>query len=331
MRSRETLNNSLPFMMRQVLHPHFRALCPRTEISTCHSPEPVEGFSQRLPKHFFVNRLMKLKATTTCILTFSIWMLNPVAAAGIKSPGPELPNFPENTDTLKQGMAYIEVSPWAYSASASGGTSKFSTPYLVHYGATDDIELRLMGDGVAWSNEPNTSANFSPLTFGALIKGFDEIEEYFIPAMCFEVLLKTELLGNAQTNAGTQPSFSVTFQNSLPFDVSFNYTFGASRTQQLIESDQAATMNRWDYTISWAFQRSVYSDDFAVFIHGYYNTTRVPTADVVPGSVYGGDSVIGGGFVWSITDELAFYGQASAGLTANSPTVSSWSGFAFSF
>lgn len=139
----------------------------------------------------------------------------------IANPGPDLANFPNSAFTLPQGRAYMELSPFTFYGSATGQSVQYNFEYLLRYGVTDDIELRLFGNGVSWNGGEKPAWGFAPLAFDTKIQMWTEKPEYFIPAAGFEAYLQTEWLGNAPFNGGTQPSFMFNFDQSLPYDIDF--------------------------------------------------------------------------------------------------------------
>jgi len=244
----------------------------------------------------------------------------------IRSPGPELATFPENVNTLPAGNGYIEISA-GYVGSSATEDGKVNTPFLLEYGLTDDIELRIYDNGFTWSDTNKTFRGFEPPTFGALIHVMDEQPEYFLPAIAFEPLVTTNLLGNSNTQGGIQPILQFTFVNTLPSDIEFNYTLGTFRNRNNLNQEN------WQFQFQWALQREFFWDDLALFIHGAYNTlTITPPENSAPSVVLTtGQSVIGGGFILTVSDRLALYGQISGGINTDSTAILSWAGFSFAF
>jgi hypothetical protein len=248
----------------------------------------------------------------------------------IANPGPDLANFPNSAFTLPQGRAYVELSPLTYYGSASAGSpAQYNAEFLLRYGATDDIELRLFSNGPSWIGGAHPSWGFSPIAFDTKINLWLEKQEYFLPAAGFEAYLLTQWLGSAPFNGGTQPSFTMLFDQSLPFEIDLEYNIGITRVQ-----DQAG-QNVWEFSFQWALQRDFFSKDFALFIHGFYNAeplSRVPRA-TQPVNVHGDASqdAVGAGFVWTINRRLALYGQVSGGTTRFTPQSISTLGLAVSF
>jgi len=248
----------------------------------------------------------------------------------IANPGPDLANFPNSAFTLPQGRAYVELSPFTYYGTASTSPAQYNAEFLLRYGVTDDIELRLFGNGVSWIGGSNPTWGFSPLAFDTKIQMWTEKQDYFLPAAGFEAYIQTEWLGNAEFNGGTQPSFTFNFDQSLPFDIDLEYNLGVTRVQD------ANGKNDWEFSFQWGLQRDLFNKDFAVFIHGFYNAMtlpRVPNPQVTFGTKGNKftQNAVGAGFIWTVNRRLAVYGQTSGGTTQFTPSLISMLGFAVSF
>lgn len=248
----------------------------------------------------------------------------------ISNPGPDLANFPNSAFTLPQGRAYIEFEPFSYTGSYVNQPAQFNMDFLLRYGATDDIELRVFGNGMTWTGGQYSTWNFSPLAFDVKIQGWLEKEDYYLPAMGFEAYLQTEWLGNSVTNNGTQPGFSFNFDQSLPWDIDLEYNFGIVRT---LSSER---QNIWEFAFQWAIQRDFFSDDFALFLHGYFNAANLPRLSNVSHAALNGvakmeDCAVGGGFLWTLNDRVAFWGQTSAGINQYTAPIISYAGLAIAF
>ncbi|MGY6276330.1 transporter [Methylomonas sp. MgM2] len=237
------------------------------------------------------------------------WRKSPNAA----NPGADSANFPNSPFTLPEGRAYVEVSPYTYSGKAQGTPGQYNTEYLLRYGVTDDIELRLFGNGLSWSEGGNSSVQLAPIGFDTKILLWPEQQDYYLPAVGFEASVQTELLGSSSLNAGTQPSLTLNFDQSLPYDIDFGYSVSGTRFQGSNDN------NLWAFLFEWAFQRDLFNKDFAVFVHGYYQPTTVI------------QNAVGGGFVWTPHHRFGFYGQVSAGTTKATPSVISNVGFVVAF
>jgi hypothetical protein len=256
----------------------------------------------------------------------------------IGNPGADLANWPNSAFTLPEGRVYIEFEPLSFSAAVNGGSPQpvqYAMDYLVRYGLTDNIELRLFGNGPTYTGGSTDSWNFSPVGFDTKIHCWGEQQAFFLPAMAIEAYLQTEWLGNTTTNSGTQPGISFNFDQSLPFEVDLEYNFGAVRTQDITSNQKE---NVWDFSFQWSLQRDFWNKDVAWFIHGYYNSPsipRVPNGQAMTGPnqvvIVEAQNVVGAGFIWTINSRVSMWGQSSAGTNASTPSLLSNIGFAVAF
>jgi len=266
----------------------------------------------------------------------------------IRAPGSDLANFPNSAFTLPQGGFYLESTPVAYTTSSSTLASQYNFEYLLRYGLSDWMELRLYSQGFSVQGEPQPATGFSPLTFDTKLHLWDEFEDYFLPAAGLEVLVQTDLLGSSAFQSGTEPSFSMNFDQGLPWDFQVEYNLGAAR----FEDPNNTRESVWDFTFSWAIQREVV-DDIDVFVNGYYNAANLPrvgrvsekTVTVCPQAgacraeeiiqqttSLGGDEnqhAIGVGGIWTVNDHLSLFTNLAAGTTLPTPGFTSFLGFAW--
>jgi hypothetical protein len=241
----------------------------------------------------------------------------------IRFPGSDLANYPNSAFTLPQGGFYVEVAP-GYSTDNSGS---YSAGYLLRYGLLDRLELRLMSSGLQEQGGNSPVVGFNPLTFDAKIHLWDEMENYYLPAMGIEVLVQTTLLGSPAFNSGTQPAFSFNFDQSLFWDIALEYNVGASRAQDSLN----AAINTWGLTFQWALQHDVV-EDFAVFVNGWYNSEQkgtiiLPVNNEISTSEVA--NVIGAGCIWTLNDKVQLFFNSGAGTNVVSPTFTSYVGFAW--
>jgi hypothetical protein len=233
--------------------------------------------------------------------------------ASIQTPGPDLANFPNSAFTLPQGRAYIELSPLNYSSHSPHGTpEQFSAGYLLRYGLTDDVELRLLSDGYTWVNDKDKTKGVSPQVFDLKFHLMNEQQDSYLPAMAVEISLQTDWASRSFRN-GLQPALSLNFDQTLPYGMAFEYNLGFT-TQQ---TDAGKT--QYQLALSWALQHELF-DNVAVFVNGYTNTASGLSS-----------SAIGGGLQWIPIQRLAIFTNISAGLTKSTPSVSTLLGFAIAF
>jgi hypothetical protein len=297
----------------------------------------IQGYSKSMSSEdqtfFFKGRYNRSRARLP--ENIEKWRENP----DIANPGPDLANWPNSAFTLPKGRAYIEFEPLSYSAGTTAGTpqaAQYSMDFLLRYGLTDDIELRVFGNGPTRTLGNIQSWNFAPLAFDTKIHVLDEHQELYLPALGIEAYIQTEWLGSTNTNSGTQPSINFNFDQSLPWEIDFEYNLGAVRILQTVDGRNT---NVWEFSFQWSLQRDFFDEDFALFLHGYVNAPslpRVPTAGNPAGASYTSAStyeqnVVGAGFLWTINSRLAVWGQNSFGTNAATPSILSNVGFALSF
>jgi hypothetical protein len=279
--------------------------------------------AERLEEGFFRGRYDRSRARLP--ENVALWRQRP----DIANPGPDLANFPNSAFTLPAGRAYVEVSPFTYYGSAQGTPAQYNAEFLLRYGVTDDVEFRIFGNGVSWSGGTAPVWGFAPIAFDTKIQLWTEKPGLYLPAAALEAYLQTQWFGGRAFNGGTQPSITFNFDQSLPFEIDLEYNLGATRVQA------ADGENVWEESFQWALQRDLFDEDFAVFVHGFYNAMtlpRLPNARVTSAE-FGGlkQNAVGLGFIWTVDPRLAIYGQMSGGTTRSTPSTIGMLGFAAAF
>lgn len=244
----------------------------------------------------------------------------------IRFPGPDTANFPNSAFTLPKGRFYLENSPFSYYAHSATTSPQYNWEFLLRYGLTDNVELRLFSNGYTVQRDPRTTG-FSPLAFDFKIHLWDENPELFVPALGLEVYLQTNF-GSRAFNNGTQPSMTLNFDTTLPYKINFEYNFGVSGS---------ADVNGeifYQFSFQFAFQKEILPG-FAIFTQGFYNAASLPRIPgvKVPKDFLGDDPavVVGGGFIWHLSDRLSLYGSYNGGLNQFAPATISYLGFAIAF
>ena len=257
----------------------------------------------------------------------------------IANPGADLANWPNSAFTLPEGRAYIEFEPLSYSAGFGVGTSQppqYSMDFLLRYGLTDNIELRLFGNGPTRTLGDTQAWSFSPLAFDTKVHVWSEQHDIWLPALGIEAYIQTQWLGNSATNAGTQPSINFNFDQSLPWGIDFEYNLGAVRNRESVDGRNA---NVWEFSFQWSLQRDFFDQNLAFFIHGYLNAPSLPRVHNGTALNMAAQSslanyeqnVVGAGLIWTINSRLSVWGQTSAGTNQASPSLLSNVGFAVAF
>jgi hypothetical protein len=275
----------------------------------------------------------------------------------IRTPGPDMANYPNSAYTLPQGGFYAEITPATYTAKDQLNPALYNAEYFFRYGLLDRVELRLYSQGFSVqgrtpSDKPVTG--FGPLVFDSKIHLWDELKAYYLPAVGFEAVLQTTWLASPAFNTGTEPAFALNFDQILPGDISIEYNIGTQR----FEDPQNIDHNVWDVAFQWAIQHDIV-EDLAFFINGYYNATTLPRftknvkvtetvcdinhrtdttydcrlKNTIVKRVVGGRSdvpnVVGAGLLWTLNDNLALYCNIGAGTNASSPPFQAYAGFAW--
>ena len=284
----------------------------------------------------------------------------------IRDPGPDLANYPNSAFTLPQGGFYLETMTMNYQSDSVSSAPTYSSTFFFRYGLLDDVELRLFYEALVVQTGGSVTAGSGPLTFDTKIHFWDEWEEYFIPATGFEASIQTPWMASTAFAGTTQPTFTLNFDHSLPYDIGLEYNVGAQRVQDQYDLSQ----NLWQFVGQWALQRDLF-EDFALFVNGTYNGGALPkaprrytkakevtkvrlvcstghehqtieqcrdqnyvtqetyTVTASSSSVDITPVIAGGGFIWTVDDHISLYGNAGAGLTDTSPPFQAYVGFAW--
>lgn len=261
----------------------------------------------------------------------------------IRDPGSDLANYPNSAYTLRRGQFYLEMTPAFYTGPSNRTSAQFNAEYLLRYGLLNWWEIRLYSQGFSVQGNPNPAVGFSPLTFDTKVHLWDQVEDYYIPAGGFEVLVQTTWLSSPAFKGGTQPSFSLNLDGDLPFELELEVNIGAARF--LNPNDLSTSI--WDFTFSWALQREMYKD-VDVFFNAFHNGGNLPrlsrqfknsnsvcsdTACADGTWVQQNDSLTqhaaGGGLIWTLNDQWSVFGNVMVGLSPQTPNVQVYTGFAF--
>jgi hypothetical protein len=249
----------------------------------------------------------------------------------IRDPDPDTANFPNGAYTIPKGRLYIENSPLGLFGPSRNGFQPrtYQWEFLVRYGLTDNLELRLFSNGLthegANGSQPATTG-FSPLAFDFKVNFWEENTRYHIPAMGVEMFIQTTFGSPAFSN-GTQPSLNLLFDQTLPWGINFEYNFGITGVQN--NAGQIA----YQFSYQWSLQRQVVKD-FDVFFHGFYNAAALPRLLQFQNSLNAGIpnvTALGVGAIWTVNDGLAVFGSYNFGITAAAPRTIALMGFALAF
>lgn len=282
----------------EVLAPDFEAGPPGPE------PDP-ETFLYRL-----INRLIPEKNR------------DPSPAPDISMPGPDTANFPNSPFTLPKGRGYLEVSPFNFGSQGYLASQLYSIPFLLRFGLTDNIELRLYSIGYTWTNGPATNApatttGFSPLVFDMKMHLWGEKEWMWWPIFGLEVYIQSEI-GSPRFVTGVETGISLLVDHNLPGGWLLEWNIGDFGLGFPGEgNDEALNLG-----ISWALQKQL-NDKFALFFQGFYNQPDLP--------FFTQSIVVGLGAQWNINERISAYGSYNWSLTNTGNPIVSYAGLAYAF
>lgn len=234
----------------------------------------------------------------------------------IRKPGPDTANFPNAAFTLPQGRLYIEASPLFLSGASKASPKTYNAEFLIRYGLTDRVELRLFGNGPTFETGQSASNGFAPLAYDIKTNLWQENRKYWIPAVGLEVFLLTAS-GSKSLNQGTQPSINLLFDHTLPWGFQLEWNVGL-----VGDPSKNNNFSAIEPAVAWALQHEIL-EDFDVFFQGYFNGPTLPR--------FGDGIVLGGGAVWAPTRRISFFGSYNLGLTAAAPNSLAQFGGAVAF
>ena len=260
----------------------------------------------------------------------------------LRTVGLDRANFPNSAYTLLQGDFIAEVNP----VGSTGAYSKYPSTvniggYLLRYGLIDRVELRLISNGYTETTSHNYELNplktettshtygFNPLNLDTKIHFWDEQTSYYLPAVGFEFQWQSNLLASTSRQGPTEPSFSLNFDQQLPFDIGFEYNVGIQR----LNGQHDLGYQPWRPLASWSFQHDII-EDVAFFINGRYNNLNLPavtesinTITITHKAIANSPNMVGAGMIWTVNDHIGIYWNAAAGVTASSPSYQTYAGF----
>lgn len=260
----------------------------------------------------------------------------PISEPDVTEPGPDMGDYPNSAYTLPQGRIYVEFAPLTLQTADRFNSASYNFPFLLRYGITDDVELRLISSGLASVFDPgNTVSGFTPLIIDTKIHLWDDQIERFIPAASLEVYVQTTL-GTPTFQGGVEPSINLNLDFPVTKKTNIEMTFGytgvqdslfvfsgerfISRFSHEIPIVHRANLNINQFSYQWAVERQM-TDNLQVFLHGYFN-----------GPVYlqsGPGKVIGAGWFYKASQRIMLFGSYNFGLDSSSPPFSTQLGMAF--
>ena len=242
--------------------------------------------------------------------------------ADMHYPGPDLTNFPNSAFTLPQGGIYIETNPGSFTGSSAISSSSWGMPYLLRYGLTNEVELRVLSSGLT---ADASAVGFAPIGFDTKIHLAAYEYGAFNATIGVEATVQTgKWLASKAFESDDQYTLNLLVDHTLPGDLSFEWNIGVTRHSRLGN-------DLYLPTIQWAFQRNVY-DDIALYINGYHGHT--PTGDITDAGYntahWPQQQLIGLGAQWIVNEQLAFFTGYNWGFTKFTPEYTTNLGFAIS-
>lgn len=238
------------------------------------------------------------------------------AEPDIREPGPDTANFPNSAFTLPQGRIYIEASPVFVSGASDGSPKTYNAEFLLRYGLTDRVELRLFGNGPTFERGAGAANGFGPLAWDIKTNLWQENRKYHIPAVGLEVFILTAS-GSKALNQGTQPSINLLFDHTLPYGFQLEWNVG-----MVGDPSKNNNFSAIEPAVAWAIQREVF-EDFDVFFQGFFNGPTLPR--------FGDGIELGGGAVWALNKRFSLFGSYNGGISKAAPNILFQIGGAYAF
>lgn len=248
----------------------------------------------------------------------------------IRFPGADTSNFPNSAYTLPKGRAYVENSPLMLTGPSSGLPLSYNWEFLLRYGLTDNLELRLFSNGPTVITGEHGTTGFAPLAFDMKVHLWGENLRYFLPAAGLEVYLQTPF-GSPELSAGTQPSITLLFDKELPRDWSVGLNVGVTGNQTPLVVDESRSEEIF-YVVAtqWAVQKRL-TPDLALFYQGYVNSSNLPRIGNLQREEDDFSIVQGLGATYILNDRVSAFGSYNLGAGRGAPDYYVQLGFAVAF
>jgi hypothetical protein len=300
----------------------FPELSRRLREGNGQEEDEVEAPEQPLPPTFFtrLNRLFLNQVLADATLPISI-----------RNPGPDSANFPNSAYTLERGHIYIETQPLQVNGPTDAQAYTYSFGYLLRFGLTDRVEFRLFSNGLtyqaAFKGNKDTGVGPSPATTGAAplyidfkINFWEQRIRSLVPAMGMEVFMSTDT-GSSNLQIGVAPTVNLLFDYNFGDGWNLEWNIGVQPANT--NAPRLGQIYLQQFFAQWSLQKAI-TDDFAVFLHGYFNGASLPQ--------YGGNTVLGVGGLYYLGDRWSLWGNYNLGLDRSSgPPFTYNFGFAYAF
>jgi len=249
-------------------------------------------------------------------------------------PGPDLGDFPNSAYTLPRGRCYIEYAPFSLEGPDEETPSSYTTPFLLRYGVTDDVEFRIFGSGYTRVYGKSQAEGFSPIAFDMKIHCWDDRREWLVPAMSFEAYLQSDF-GTKEFSGGWQTSINLNFDLPVAEKTNIEWTIGYSGVQDAVNvvtgrrfvprhRIKVPVIHRENlnvnlFSVQWAIEQEI-TDKIEVFYHGYFNGAIL--------FQQGAGTMMGFGMFYKFTDRLMGFGSMNFSLDDSLPPLFGQVGFA---
>jgi hypothetical protein len=264
-------------------------------------------------------------------ITAMAWLAKPVFGQSddrewpdIKNPGLDLGDFPNSAYTIPAGTCQVEFAPFGILGADRESQPEINMQFLLRFGLTDDVEFRVMGNGLTWNYTDPQFVGYSPLTLDGKVHLWDEKREWFLPATSLEVALTTDW-GSKELSSGYQPTVSLNNDFALSETLNLEWTLGYGEVIGTLstrsQNNALLTGNVNQVFFQWSLGKEL-TEKLQVFVTG-------ETAQHVAGQSAGTTLAWGGS--WQRSDRLMYYGIMGWGTTPDAPSIGAQLGLGYAF
>lgn len=256
----------------------------------------------------------------------------------ISKPGPDMGDYPNSAFTLPKGRIYIESAPFTLASADAENPASYNWPFMLRYGLTDNVELRLIGSGLtSVYSQPDTVVGFSPLILDTKVHLWDDQMTRLIPAASLEVFVQTNW-GSPDFQGGVQPSLNLNLDFPVTQKTNIEMTFGYTGVQDavsvitghrfiprfghIVPSIHKANLNVNQFSYQWAIEHQL-TERLQVFVHGYYNGPILLQS--------GPGKVVGVGYFFQLSKRSTLFNSYNAAVDQTAAPFSTQLGLAFAF
>lgn len=235
----------------------------------------------------------------------------------LHKPGPDSPDFPNSAFTVPPGVVYVETSLTSTRDRRNATTDRF-TNTLIRFGVLEDLEVLVSTPGLIVRNQPDRSTvtGFGPLTFGAKRHVWDADQATGRPAFAVGPQLTAPTGSAPFDNGAWVPTLVFYFDHALPRDFNFEWNAAVSAIKAGNGRRVAQGYFPWSLSRDW-------TPDFTTFVNGY---VAIPSTSGVRS-----EAVVGLGFLWYVSAQVALDGSYNVGLTSRSSSRLVRLGLSFAF